>query len=607
MISRIRNWLGRTLTRKFTLLLAGFLALQALQLGVGVFGILHIGEEEAGLVNEAGRQRYRTLLLGTLARQAVADGAWTAARRGRFIAVEKEYERYFSEFERRAAPALKSLQFQAMSVSKSPQLQAMLAEARGSWEQALRPLLAQIDPARPDEAHAALRRYELLAPEQVARLDSIVNLIDQGVAEDIRALALFQSAILGLSLLLGIVGFVMTRFWVTRPLNHLVSATQAIASGASGRRVSVATQDELGALAGAFNRMAGAIEERASQLSALNQVAITITSSSSLKDALDEIMRSGIQLTGAQAACIAFYDQGAGRFTEWVTQGLPEHFVQNMSFEPGSLADEAFTTATPGACILSNDWPQTKHKLSRLAHDEGIKCFICLPLTSHASRLGVVYFYRTDRDSFTPAEIELLTTFARLAAEAIENRRLHERLAGEAHTDPLTGLYNRREFDARLAEEHQRARRHGKPFALMMIDIDRFKHINDAYGHPAGDAVLKALAEVLKQQFRDVDIIARYGGEEFVVILPEIGSDIAKQVAERVRRAIASTPFPLADGIESGLTASIGVAYCPNCGASPREMIERADQALYSAKEAGRNRVVLSIVKEADVVAAAQK
>src|SRR3989344_5505806 len=154
-----------------------------------------------------------------------------------------------------------------------------------------------------------------------------------------------------------------------RPL-FLAEASRAMAEGNYDRRLAVASRDEIGALAGAFNRMAGAVEARTLQLSALNHVAIAITSSSSLQDILNEIMRSGIHLTGARAACIAFYDQGVGRFKEWVTQGLSEHFVQNMAFRPGGLADETFTTTTVGTYILSNDRPETQHKLSKLTHDE---------------------------------------------------------------------------------------------------------------------------------------------------------------------------------------------------------------------------------------------
>lgn len=273
--------------------------------------------------------------------------------------------------------------------------------------------------------------------------------------------------------------------------------------------------------------------------------------------------------------------------------GLAEHFVRNMTFRPGGLADETFTTAMVGTYILSNDRPETKHKLATLTRDEGIKCFICLPLTSHAHHLGVIYVYRDDRDTFESSEIELLSTFARLAAETIESARLHERLAGEARTDVLTGLYNRREFEQRLAEEHARAKRYNKPYVFMMLDIDYFKQVNDAHGHAAGDTVLKTLAEILRKQLRDADIPARYGGEEFAAIFPEIDDTAAKQVAERVRRAVAATPFRLPDGREINMTVSIGVSSYPKDADTPREVVDCADRALYAAKEAGRNRVVM--------------
>ena len=249
--NRIGGWLGRTLTRKFVLLLVGFLMLQTLQLGIGIYGVLHIGEEAAGLVNEAGRQRYRTLLLGTLARQAVADGAWTAEGHAQFIAVWKEYELYFAEFERRAA-----------SARKSAQLSALLAETRAVWEKELRPLLSGLDPARPQLARAALRRYELLAPAQVARLDRIVSLFDQDVAEDTYRLAIVQATLLGLSLLLGMIGLLMARHLVSLPLRRLIRATDDIAAGAYDRHVHVSSKDELGVLAETINRMADAIGEK---------------------------------------------------------------------------------------------------------------------------------------------------------------------------------------------------------------------------------------------------------------------------------------------------------------------------------------------------------
>lgn len=336
------------------------------------------------------------------------------------------------------------------------------------------------------------------------------------------------------------------------------------------------------------------IRTKTDQLAALNRMAIAVTSSLDLKEVLDRIMRLGIGLTASKASCIAFYDRETQHFKEWVTQGLSEHFVNNMFFHPGGLADEAFTTTTTvGTYILSNDRPETQHKLSKLAHDEGLKSFICLPLTSHANRLGVIYFYRTDRDTFTPDEIELLTTCAHLAAEAIENARLYGQTKEQARTDVLTGLYNRREFGLRLAEEHARAVRYDKPYALMMLDLDHFKQVNDTYGHPAGDAVLKTLADILRKQLRDVDLAARYGGEEFVVVFPEISGGAAKLVAERVCHAVAATPFRSPDGREIGLTVSIGVSCYPDCAGSPQEVVDRADQALYVAKEAGRNRVVL--------------
>jgi len=162
-----------------------------------------------------------------------------------------------------------------------------------------------------------------------------------------------------------------------------------------------------------------------------------------------------------------------------------------------------------------------------------------------------------------------------------------------AVTDVLTGLHNRRYLESHLsglfAEESMRHR----PLAALILDIDRFKAINDTYGHEAGDEVLRAFAERVRQHTRPIDIVARYGGEEIVVILPEAGLAEAHTIAERIRERIQDVPFSVQrDSRLLSVTVSIGVAMRCAEDTSPSEMLRRADEGLYEAKAAGRNRVV---------------
>ncbi|MDP1704150.1 MAG: diguanylate cyclase [Sulfurimicrobium sp.] len=329
------------------------------------------------------------------------------------------------------------------------------------------------------------------------------------------------------------------------------------------------------------------INLKMSQLAALNQVAAALTSSLSLREVLDEVMSCAIAFTLSRASCIAFYDQNEGLFKEWVTQGLSEHFISRMAFRRGGLADKAFTS---GDSVLSNDLPGTRHQLSHLTREEGIRSFVCLPLTFQDQPLGVLYVYRDDRDDFHQDEIELLSTFANLAAGAINNARQHARMTDLASMDGLTGLYNRRTFDERLSIEAVRCRRYQNRYAMLMLDVDHFKRVNDAYGHPAGDAVLRFLAELLRCQIRTtVDMAARFGGEEFAILLPETDKLGAYCVAERIRRAVEESRIPLPNGKSIGVTVSIGVCGHPDCGHSTDEMIANADKVLYRAKQEGRN------------------
>ncbi len=181
----------------------------------------------------------------------------------------------------------------------------------------------------------------------------------------------------------------------------------------------------------------------------------------------------------------------------------------------------------------------------------------------------------------------MLKLRARSVALANANRHLH-RLAT---IDVLTDIYNRRSFLERAEQEVQRARRYAKPLSAMMLDADHFKKINDTYGHPGGDAVLKALSETCRSVIRDIDFPGRLGGEEFGICLPETTLEGALIVAERLRERVEAVPVPF-EGRRIAFTVSIGVAALGDGEAEFSQLIARADRALYEAKQNGRNRVM---------------
>ena len=187
-----------------------------------------------------------------------------------------------------------------------------------------------------------------------------------------------------------------------------------------------------------------------------------------------------------------------------------------------------------------------------------------------------------------PEEFDLL---AARAAQLVSYRLTIDRLRAEADRDYLTGLANRRRFRKALEQEVERWRRYEVPCALLLLAIDYMKRVNDTYGHPAGDHVIRTVAEVLVELSRDNDTAARLGGEEFALLLAGAGSEKAFAAAERVRAAVEACPF---EEVGGGVTVSVGVASCPENARTERELFGTSDAALYSAKQEGRNRAVLA-------------
>jgi diguanylate cyclase (GGDEF)-like protein len=216
-------------------------------------------------------------------------------------------------------------------------------------------------------------------------------------------------------------------------------------------------------------------------------------------------------------------------------------------------------------------------------------------LSSQGTVAGLVRVASSKRESMDQEDGRLLESLVVLASLAFENAKLYREAQELAVTDGLTRLLLRRSVLERIDQELKRGDEQSTPTSLVMMDIDHFKSVNDTYGHPAGDAVLRDVAAIVRRSVRDVDVCGRYGGEEFAVLLPQTDAKGAKLVAERIREAVRARPFELR-GESRQVTISLGVATAPVQGKDTRSLLEAADEALYASKQGGRDRVTLSTI-----------
>jgi len=328
---------------------------------------------------------------------------------------------------------------------------------------------------------------------------------------------------------------------------------------------------------------------RAEQLRALHQAGRTITSDLRLEAVLQTLVASARNITDAQYAALGVLD-AQGALAEFHTIGFSQAEQQQLGDPPKGrgLLGAVLRASAP---IRLADLSQDPRSIGFPPRHPPMKSLLGVPIVAHGVILGSLYLTeKVGGQPFTRDDEEMVLGLADDAAVAIENARLFSEVRQLAISDSLTGLFTRRHFFELGEQEWKRSQRYGHSLSAIMLDIDHFKQVNDIYGHAAGDQVLREAARIFRETLRDVDIIGRYGGEEFSILLPEIELPYAQSVAERLKQKISRASIETERGPVS-LTISLGVAVLDEDCANLDALLERADQALYQAKDAGRNRV----------------
>jgi diguanylate cyclase (GGDEF)-like protein len=366
-------------------------------------------------------------------------------------------------------------------------------------------------------------------------------------------------------------------------VDSFLQAARRLGGGDLGERVPVEGDDEFAALGQEFNTMAEQLEAHIVEVERKRR---------ELEDSIrriGEAFGAGLDRQGlvdlAVRTAIEACDADGGRL-------LP---VDPRELEEVRLVDDpALLRALEEAerqVFASGEGVEPAHRVTDGVHALAMPLLGRHDEEGEGETIGAISIARRGGD-FTSEQRDLLAYLTTQTAVSLENADLHRRIQRQAITDELTGLSNVRHFHELLDQEIERAQRFNNHIGLVMVDIDNFKQVNDTYGHPQGDLVLKEVARVLREQSRDIDYPARYGGEEMSVILPQTDLGGAAMLAERMREAIEELTVRRLDG--DGvlkMTASFGVAALPGSATDKRYLIAVADEALYRAKRSGKNRV----------------
>jgi len=332
-----------------------------------------------------------------------------------------------------------------------------------------------------------------------------------------------------------------------------------------------------------------ALKQQADELDALKKLSLSLTSSLDLKTVLDAVVTEAMRLVkDARAAQIFLYSNNKLEFGA----ALNDNGLRDKPQAQPRPTGLTYTVARNEERIIIEDIKKHPFYANTPADWQG--SIIGIPLKTNAKLVGVMNLSRSTRGGFSPSELKLLDLLANQAAVAISNASLHQMISRQAYSDTVTGLPNRWALDQRLDQEVFNARRTGNTFAVIMMDLDGFKTVNDIHGHAVGDQVLRTIFNYMATSMRATDFLARYGGDELTLILSR--TDIASTgvVVEKILEKVDRFTFEAPNNEKIHLGISCGIAIYPIHALTAADLLRAADEALYRAKKHNRGSYMMA-------------
>jgi diguanylate cyclase (GGDEF)-like protein len=334
------------------------------------------------------------------------------------------------------------------------------------------------------------------------------------------------------------------------------------------------------------------LREQVQRLTLFNDVGKSLASSLDARRVLETIMERVSDLLQPDTWSLLMLDAEAKQLTFEVAVGEGADRLKDMRLPLGEgIAGWVAESAQP---VLVEDVRRDPRISGRFDGLTGTvtRSVVAVPIVGKTGVLGVIELVNSmGRASFREEDLPLLVNLADYAAIALENARFVAKISELTITDDATRLYNARHLQFVLDTELYRSRRYAYPLSVVFLDLDKFKLVNDTHGHLAGSRLLWLVGDLLRSHLRLIDTAFRYGGDEFVLVLPQTTKVQAAQVVERLRVLIAETCFLEDEGLNVRVTASFGISTFPEDGDGKKDLIARADEAMYAAKKGGRNAV----------------